>query len=127
MALAAVVTGGTIVIGDPTAPAYTIPFVPDAGTITQSLLQGIAGLVGGSTTVLSFGNVSKASMLWIKGKDSSGEPKKFKLLLNGSITIPEVTEMLLTSKTPTTGFTAASVINDVGSSAALDISYSVAG
>lgn len=126
MAVTASVIGGVIQVGDETAPDFSIVLLGTGGTITESVRQKLV-VAGASTTVLSFGGVVKASLVWISCTDSSGDPKQAKVLLNGSATIPEITELLLTSKTPTTGFTSVSVINDIGASAALTINYAVAG
>ena len=130
MAVTAQVTGGTLSIGDTASPDFLIALGLDGGTITKSSFEKLVGLIGASTTVLNEpaagGQITKASIIWVKGKDASGDPKKFKIIING-VTIPEVTELIMVSKTPTTGFTSISIVNDVGSSALLSIDYAVAG
>lgn len=128
MADTALLIGGTLSVGESASPDFTVSPTIDGGTITESNKQKtVIAYHATTTTALTFpAGITNASLLWVRGKDSSGVAKRFQLVIDGA-TLPEMTEILISNKAPSAKFQAVHVLNDLATTGALTLDYVIAG
>lgn len=128
MANTAGIVGGTLQIGDETSPSFSIPLVADGGTITEHTnIKTAVAFHASNTTPLQWPpGITNASLLWVKGTDSSGDPKRFQLTID-TVLLPEITEIVIFNKAPSSKIQAAFIKNDLASTGVLTLEYVVAG
>ena len=128
MANIAGVIGGVLQVGDENSPSFSISLVADGGKITEHTnIKTAVAFHSSNTTPLQWPpGITNASLLWVKGTDDSGDPKRFRLTID-TVELPEVTEIIIFNKAPSSKIQAASIINSLASTGTLTLEYVVAG
>lgn len=102
---------GTVSLGDPNNPDLQIPINPTTGTITQ--YAKIKKIIAQNQTnqALDIGNITSVTFIYLKFTNTStGAVQYATVRLNGTITMPDVTDyMHCHGATPGTAITAISI------------------